>query len=189
MIIGNTSQEGSSQFDLYDPVSKTRVSPPLPDDAAARTMIAARLGMLYYSNNRAPTGDDVIGHYQQCAREEGRSDSIAEVLKELFGDVAGRHYAVRKRKKQPAEAERTFSFINMAFPSCSQMAFQGMRPSFRLFLELLLIRTTGRKSVKENSSRMCRGRSSRLFRRLPQTDVHPLHCCHHGLHSTARPPM
>ena len=116
MIIGNTSQEGSILFDLYDPVTKTRLSPPPADEAAARAMVQARLGMLYYTNDRSPMSGDIIEFYQQCAREDGRDSSWLEALKELFGDSAGRHYSVRKAEEAVRNGRKDIFFYQYGLP-------------------------------------------------------------------------
>jgi carboxylesterase type B len=116
MIIGNTSQEGAILFDLYDPLTKTRISPPPADDGAARAIVKARLETFYYSNDRSPRSDDVIAFYQQCAREDGRDSSLLQVLKELFGDSASRHYAVRKAEEAARKGRKDIFYYQYGLP-------------------------------------------------------------------------
>ncbi|MBI2969796.1 MAG: carboxylesterase family protein [Gammaproteobacteria bacterium] len=115
-IIGCTSMEGASRFNFFDPVSNTLLAPPPPDDAAIRAEIQDRMNALYYLGDNMPTADDVVAHYRASAKAEGRSDDMATVAMELFGDMGGRHYAVRKAEQAVLDGHQGLYFYQYGLP-------------------------------------------------------------------------
>ena len=115
-LIGCTSLEGAHQFNFFDPISNTFISPPPGDDADIRAEIQNRLNALYYLGDDMPTADDVIAHYRSSALANGRSDDMATVAMELFGDIAGTHYAVRKAEHAVLNGHERVYFYQYGLP-------------------------------------------------------------------------
>jgi para-nitrobenzyl esterase len=115
-IIGCTSLEGASRFGFFDPLSNKFLSPPPPEEAVLRAEVQNRLNMLYYLSDQTPTVDDVIEHYRQSARADDRSDDMTTVAMELLGDMAGRHYAVRKAEQAVLNGHEEIYFYQYGLP-------------------------------------------------------------------------
>jgi carboxylesterase type B len=63
-----------------------------------------------------PTADDVIAHYRSSALASGRSDDMATVAMESFGDMAGTHYAVRKAEHAVLNGHEEVYFYQYGLP-------------------------------------------------------------------------
>ena len=115
-LIGCTSLEAGHQFNFFDPISNTYLTPPPGDDADIRAGIQKRLNGFYYLGEGMPTTDDVIDHYRSSALADGRSDDMATVAMELFGNMAGTHYAVRKAEHAVLNCHEEVYFYQYGLP-------------------------------------------------------------------------
>ncbi|HSV51648.1 MAG TPA: carboxylesterase family protein [Burkholderiaceae bacterium] len=90
VIITYTLDEGAFFLDLYDPVSKTMLTPPLPATTAALTgAVLSQVG------GSATAATSVINAYTQAAQQEGRSTAPGDLWVDIFGDRLLRNYGTR----------------------------------------------------------------------------------------------
>ena len=115
-LIGCISLETASIFNFFDPISNTYITPPPGDDADIRAEIQKALNGFYYLGDDVPTADDVITHYRSSALANDRSDDMATVAMELFGDMAGTHYSVRKAEHAVLNGHEEVYFYQYGLP-------------------------------------------------------------------------
>lgn len=90
VIITYTKDEGAFFLDLYDPISKTQLTGPLPPTVAALT------GAVLSQVGGSPTAAaSVIDAYTQAALAEGRSTVPGDLWVDIFGDRLLRNYGTR----------------------------------------------------------------------------------------------
>ncbi len=92
------------------------LTPPPGDDADIRAAIQKDVNGFYYLGDGMPTADDVIAHYRSSALANGRNDDMATVAMELFGDMAGTHYAVRKAEHAVLNGHEEVYFYQYGLP-------------------------------------------------------------------------
>ncbi len=90
VVITYTLDEGAFFVDLYDPVSKTMLTPPLPPTAAA--LSSAVLSQVGGSPSAASA---IIDRYTHSAQAEGRSTAPGALWVEIFGDGVLRNFGTR----------------------------------------------------------------------------------------------
>ncbi len=115
-LIGCTTSEGAHLFNFFDPISNTMITPPPGDDADIRAVIQKGLNEFYYLGDGMPTADDVIAHYRSSALANGRSDDMATVAMEMFSDMAGTHYSVRKAEHAVLNGHEGVYFYQYGLP-------------------------------------------------------------------------
>ena len=90
VIITYTKDEGAFFLDLYDPISRTQLTRPLPPTIGALT--GAVLSQVGGSPAAAAA---VIDAYTQAALKDGRSTVPADLWIDIFGDRLLRNYGTR----------------------------------------------------------------------------------------------
>jgi para-nitrobenzyl esterase len=90
VIITYTHDEGAFFLDLYDPLTQTQLTRPLPATAGALT--GAVLSQVGGSSSAASA---VIDSYTQAALADGRSTAPGDLWIDIFGDRLLRNYGTR----------------------------------------------------------------------------------------------
>lgn len=90
VIITYTLDEGAFFQDLYDQITNTRLSPPLPATTATLTV-----AVLPHVGGSPDAAAAVIDAYTRVAAAEGRSTAPADLWIDIFGDRLLRNYGTR----------------------------------------------------------------------------------------------
>jgi carboxylesterase type B len=115
-ILGGTSMEAAFLYNFYDPLSNKLISPPAPVNEAISMALQHMLNALYNLTDVKQTFNEVVSNYQQLSQADCRTDNLATIAMEIFSDMAGQHYAVRKAELAVVNGNDGVYFYQYALP-------------------------------------------------------------------------